>query len=602
MISHAKQEPIHHFFNADQNHAFFVPKYQREYVWRREHWEALFNDIEDQANGHFLGTIICVNREQDSIAGARLELVDGQQRFTTLFLLFSAIYQRLEEAKETSTDLFLAKATLQYRLLPKKCDYWRFTPSEQSNNKKDVQAILHRLFEQEVKKPSDSKNFGNRRIGKAYKYFRERLAGFSIDDTLDYLDKALGAVLVKIEVSSYADAYVLFETINNRGIPLSPIDIIKNNLLAEVDKLNGAATAVDEAFEDWNSFVEWIPDTKQQERFLRQYYNVFRNIPEIAVAQEKRATRSNLISIFETIAKEHPSWLFNDLLRKAEAYASLISPVSSIVPWRRDVEDALLRLSRLGAAPAYALLMWILEQENRTNPEVETAILQTAVFLSKWFFWRNLTNSPSTRDLENLILSVIEELERTKQASGLFEAESVSATLGKQLIAKLPPESECTRRLHDAVYVEHYEATRFMLCAIEESSRTAENRIDLWQKNSSGKPVFSIEHILPQTPNLSSEWLEMLGESGEPSREMLALKVHKLGNLTLSGYNSKLGKMSFVQKRDRKDGKGQLIGYRNGLDLNKDVKEALEWNLKSIELRTENLAKRVVAELGVWHD
>ena len=70
--------------------------------------------------------------------------------------------------------------------------------------------------------------------------------------------------------------------------------------------------------------------------------------------------------------------------------------------------------------------------------------------------------------------------------------------------------------------------------------------------------------------------------------------VHKLGNLTISGFNSALGTKSFIEKRDRKDKQGRAVGYKNGLSLNKDLAEKNSWNVEDITTRTEVLAKQVV--------
>jgi uncharacterized protein with ParB-like and HNH nuclease domain len=91
MIQSTHNKPIAELFSADNKIRFHIPKYQREYVWSKWNWEALFDDLEESSGGHFLGSIICINTETDSAKPADLELVDGQQRMTTLSLLYLAI-------------------------------------------------------------------------------------------------------------------------------------------------------------------------------------------------------------------------------------------------------------------------------------------------------------------------------------------------------------------------------------------------------------------------------------------------------------------------------------------------------------------------------
>ena len=81
---------------------FHVPKYQREYTWRKWQWEQLLNDIEDNDTGYFMGSIICVNDAQTISSGDELifEVVDGQQRLTTLSLLLAVIHSKLTAAMD----------------------------------------------------------------------------------------------------------------------------------------------------------------------------------------------------------------------------------------------------------------------------------------------------------------------------------------------------------------------------------------------------------------------------------------------------------------------------------------------------------------------
>lgn len=131
MISSVQDYPVSHYFNPDAGQRFFIPKYQREYVWKPRDWEALFNDLEDSPKGHFLGSIICVNNQKDSMAGGRLELIDGQQRFTTISLLFCALYDRLKAHPDPDDDFNVEMVNLKNRLFIKSTNQWRFEPSEE---------------------------------------------------------------------------------------------------------------------------------------------------------------------------------------------------------------------------------------------------------------------------------------------------------------------------------------------------------------------------------------------------------------------------------------------------------------------------------------
>ena len=112
----------------------------------------------------------------------------------------------------------------------------------------------------------------------------------------------------------------------------------------------------------------------------------------------------------------------------------------------------------------------------------------------------------------------------------------------------------------------------------------------LWERYASGNYVWTIEHIFPQGKNIPDEWVKMVAD-GDMSKaiEVQEKQVHTLGNLTITGYNSKLSNMPFVTKRDRKDVNGANVGYRNGLNLNDELVNTDTWTSEQIQERTDKL-------------
>jgi hypothetical protein len=130
---------------------------------------------------------------------------------------------------------------------------------------------------------------------------------------------------------------------------------------------------------------------------------------------------------------------------------------------------------------------------------------------------------------------------------------------------------------------------------------TKEIHVDLWAQESvkgdKQRYVWTIEHIIPQGKNLPSSWISMLGGS-ESAAEFQEDKVHSLGNLTLSGYNSSLSNLSFEEKRDRvsKNNAGiELpVGYKNGLALNAKLASADSWSQNDVAIRTNELVADIL--------
>ena len=145
------------------------------------------------------------------------------------------------------------------------------------------------------------------------------------------------------------------------------------------------------------------------------------------------------------------------------------------------------------------------------------------------------------------------------------------------------------------IYEDNADATRFVLCRIEEENQTREKLTDLWERDDKKDFIWTIEHIFPQGPNIPESWVKMMAKGDEEEAKAIRDKyTHKLGNLTITGYNSKLGNKSFIEKRDRTDSKGKRVGYRNGLFLNETLKGKTGWTVKDIEARTQELVNEAL--------
>lgn len=122
MIQSAEKYPISDIFGIDKDIKYIVPPFQREFVWKKANLEKLFDDIWENDKGHFLGSIICVNNIKDALTIAELELIDGQQRFATISLLFCAIYNVLNNKipkEEKNEEIINEIINLRYRMIQK---------------------------------------------------------------------------------------------------------------------------------------------------------------------------------------------------------------------------------------------------------------------------------------------------------------------------------------------------------------------------------------------------------------------------------------------------------------------------------------------------
>ena len=228
MIQNVSNKPVAELFSSENQVSYFIPKYQREYIWSKFNWESLFDDVDESVGGHFLGSIICINSERDSHRAAKLELVDGQQRTTTISLLYLALYKYFfsnmpDDDEEAKHELFSFKKKI---VLNNKKP--RLEPSITASNLEDYNWIFFEVLENAVNKPTKKPKFlGLRRMYKAFDYFWDRLNEkdekdapiFNYVKAQEFLEKLNKATIVKIDVIGHSDAFTLFETLNNRGVP-----------------------------------------------------------------------------------------------------------------------------------------------------------------------------------------------------------------------------------------------------------------------------------------------------------------------------------------------------------------------------------------------
>jgi uncharacterized protein with ParB-like and HNH nuclease domain len=604
---------------------YHIPKYQREYVWGKTEWETLINDINENDIDYFIGSVIVV-AYSDARPGAEkiYQVVDGQQRLTTLTLLLAAIYKKFKaiqatlekEDEDAFSDLGVKLNSIERKLVHRKkaayndepggfldkqqvC-FLRVQPSSQNSNLADYKYIFKECG---LLKDADvPKNFGNRRFARAYYYFLHEIPD-SLEDLELLLDKINRLVFIHIAVGTQADAFVLFETLNNRGVDLSPIDIIKNSLLAEMEKQ--LQVNIDESFQRWQELLVLIPDFDNQLRFLRQYYNAFKVDPEIKHDKVTKATKTTVLMVYERLIKKNPDFIFNDLISKAKSY-SYLTGISSTE--NNQLNQKIEELNKVGAAASYTLLMYLLQ--NKEHLVDEGVMVKLVDFLIKYYLRRNVTDTPNTRDLDSINIDIVERCHQTILGGAKLSADFIISLHLNNAKAKPAGIDVFRRWLSDAIYENNVGMTRYLLWKIDSIYHTREYAPDLWKRNENNNAfIWTIEHVFPEGKNIPETWINMVANGDKKLAEKIQEEcVHKLGNLTLSAYNSNLSNRSFEDKRNlttrRVGAEDVKIGYLNGLGLNKfnyqvnnesiSLSETKIWNQSHIEARTNQMVEKII--------
>ena len=565
MIKTVAQTKISGIFSIDNRKIYQIPKYQREYTWSKAEWEALYNDVTENEQGYFLGSYICVNKE--SLQDITMEVIDGQQRFTTIVILLATLYKKLSAYidlmdEDDKTDLANLKSQIAIKDRSESGNGRRTVfrqklfPQKQNQNDEDFAFLLcdTGVITGPIERP---KNYGYRRISKANMHFDKM-----IDDDLkrrkeenpelsevsilfDIEDKFNAAVLVGIEVDTNRDAFMLFESLNHRGVPLSSLDLIKNTLISKAE--NDGET--DRAYEKWKQTLQNIdPDNYAvQERFFRQYYNAFRGELNEPVKDGKKeyafgylATRTTLIDIYENLIKYDYRKLLDDLYEKSKLYAIIVNNCDLV----KVYSDSLKELERIAGAPSYILLLYLLAKQEAmclTDDDINDIVQLLVTF----FVRRNITDIPGTRKLIQMFMDIVTSISGKKSTA-------VISCIRRLLRRESAPDSIFEEKIRGPIYDDNPDATRYILCAIERTHQTKEIYTDLWKRDSGNKYVWTIEHIFPEGERIPQAWIDMIaGGDAELARQYRMDYVHTLGNLTITGFNSNLSNLSFEEKKNR---------------------------------------------------
>lgn len=205
-------------------------------------------------------------------------------------------------------------------------------------------------------------------------------------------------------------------------------------------------------------------------------------------------------------------------------------------------------------------------------------LIQALRLIESYVFRRAICGVP-TNSLNKTFATLYKEIDHQNFL------ESLQAILVLQDSYRRLPDNEEFKRELVIKDVYHFRNRNYLLRKLENHERKEMVNVE----------SYTIEHVLPQNPNLSNEWKKELGDNTE---EIQKVYLHTIGNLTLTGYNSEYQDRSFKEKRDLKDKNGLAIGFRDSpIRLNRSLANLEKWNEKEIEKRAQEIA---CLAINVW--
>lgn len=535
----AKESKLEDIFNNQREYE--IPIYQRPYSWEEKQVDDLLNDLwdefeenlEDIGNAeYFIGSIISIEREE----GKFFEIVDGQQRLTTLNLLFATLIDLLN-----GTD---AAKDIEGRIRP--TDPYKDTKGRPRLivREKD-RGLFDKILQGEVKNLPEQCSDSQRRMIENYKFIKEFIdekgrneaAPNRLRDFAGYLLRNVYVVFVK--TSNFDSAYRLFNVLNDRGLPLTNADLLKNKLF-DLSRQNEDKTF--ELEKIWSDLEEKI-GVENLDTFLGHH--------RTSILGNKQ--KNTLFKEYEDYLKARntsPVRFAEDLLESGTNYVNIITNSFENTSESRLV-DSLKRVSHDEWIPP--LLAFL-------NSDIDD--LATSEFLSllERITYQNWIRRLGRGKRITVYSNVITEINNSQSGSAI-----------KSTICRFASNEEFLEFLSGDIYGSGF--VRPVLLRLE-----SELSDDSVEKKFTG--LISIEHILPQTLK-DKYWLERF----TPERQNHL--VNKLGNLTLlsGSKNSAAQNSSFEKKKQIYLERGKKVSF----DLTKEICEKLDWNENDIKERHDRL-------------
>ncbi len=533
-----------------------VPYYQRGYSWELEHVDELIDDI-DAALGtsYFLGSIVLTNENR-----MQPEVIDGQQRVATLMMLLCAIRDRYK-AIGHSDDAYLIHTTyVQQKTIGKEPFYKLVLGEADADFFRDY--VLRKLDDPERKGITEyKKSFkglreSNKRIWRAWlrinEHLDERLKQLSdLAASIDFLGKLSEQIvqdlsLIRIGVGTASQAFVIFETLNDRGLSLSAADLLKNHLFAKASKQATIEESVQQLSRRWEDVVETLSNVDIT-TFLRHFW----------LSKIKLVRTDELFDQFkEYLESRRPMQLVEELEEYAGYYATFVDP--------RKEDDADIRRTLDGLRTLRATLCYSLLLSARKVLD-NVGFLRVARVAEVITFRYSTICNKTARDLERLY----HEAGKILFEGGGRNLEDVI----RLLKAIIPGDAEFRAVFMGRTMTRMREQTGYLLRRVEEHFGTKE-KVAL----DSGKVW--LEHIMPQT--LSEAWKSYLGSDAEKHEEYL----HRLGNITL------LGRKLDIQASNRPFVDKKVAYYdKSEFRITRELVAIDRWDCTAIDKRQEQLAE-----------
>lgn len=536
---------------------FIIPVYQRNYDWKTENCKQLYDDlikvVRRGRKSHFFGSIVSVHNDGEF---NEYLVIDGQQRLTTISLLLLAMYNLMKNGVLTPAKGNLAEKIYKTYLI----DEWQDDDTRiKLKPVKNDRDAFGRLFDDQ------SQRIPNSNLTINYEYFYSRIQKEEV--SLDELYEAITKLeIINITLNQDDNPQLIFESLNSTGVALSEGDKIRNFILMGLPSKQQA-----EFYEKYWNKIEVCTDYEVS-LFVRDY---------LSVKQQLIPAMSKVYFTFKAFVEESGTEveeLLQELLRYAKWYAVLLKGKTA----DKELNSCIYRLNRLETTVTRPFFLEVLRLQSEDKVSLAD-VKEIFLYTENYLFRRAICDLP-TNTLNKIFLMLPREIIRYDGTENDYVEKFKYALRAKSDRGRFPDDGEFIEAFEKRPVYQMNSKNKIYMLERFENSGTVEVQ-DVYKQFDDG--VYSIEHIMPQ--HLTPVWIKELGEDYEAVHETW---LHRLANLTLTGYNSKYSNSAFQEKRDMKNG-----FCDSHLHMNVWISRQDHWGLEELETRNQILMQNA---LKIW--
>lgn len=522
---------------------YVIPLFQRTYSWTAKEWEVLWKDLVELSEmenprTHFIGSIVNMPTVSVPEGVAKYLLIDGQQRLTTIFILLTLLRNK---AREIQNQGFAEEInnTLLVNPYKKDNDYFKLMPTQ-----------VDRVTYQNL--INGNVNETENQLTRAYTFFDKKLKQVELEP--EKLKKIITSYFSVVSIVLDADdnPYLVFESLNAKGRPLTQADLIRNYFFMRIH--------VDKQEEVYKTYWQPMQSALNDDltEYIRHYLMKGGNIikqGDVYYALKESVSTSNAIDYLK------------ELKKFSVYYQRLKFPEFEPEP---ELQKLFRRLNRIEVTTAYPLLLNF--YSNYDEGKISKADFAVILNTLENYLIRRFVCNVATNQLNKIFPAVYPAI-TAKHPDNIVEGfKTVLQGRG------YPKDNEFSLRFRETKFYgggDRVVKTKLILETLEENFA---------HKEAVPFDNLTVEHVMPQT--LSEWWQNQLGNEWEETHDLF---LHTIGNLTLTAYNTELSNDDFPTKKKTLN--------ESHLELNKYFSSLPSWTRKEIEERSENLAK---SALEIW--